>query len=327
MKTIGMGIASTLVVKGLLCLALLIGALASASGASAPGAPSGSSAGQSELLSVAGNPSVVRISRFTLLSAPLEPTCAVFDIRFRNPLVVAEISTFGLGRTLLAAWRIRGSAVDPLPMSSSSISCDVTTAWQPRLRLQMLEPGDRIDWRVAMKLDTGSLSADGTAIEGQILVSTDGKSAVTIPIKIERLPMSPLLTALAWFVGIVVPAGLTFWLARFSEARIDRKKREAERTEIERKQQEEFLAWRQLATSVDLMEEFFNQQLPAAHDLPNPCATLFAWMHSHSMLEKVPPAEYELLVEVCQVDDRQGFLNQLRKLFPERRAEVPAQWN
>ena len=322
MKLVEPGIANALVASGLLALASLTSALRPACAEE----PVSGAAAQSDRLRIAGNPSVVRFSRFTWQGAPSEPTCFVFDIRFRNPVVVAEISTSGLGRTLLAAARTDSAQPDPHPMAQSSVACDGKAAWQELLRLQMLERSESIDWRISVKLDTSSLLADGTSIDGQILVSTDGGRAIGIPLKVERLPMAPVVTALTWFVGIVVPAWLAYWLARLSEARIDRKKHEAERVEAERKREEDFLVWRQDPKSVELLDEFFGQQLPAAGGLRHPCTTLFDWMHSHSMLAKIPPAEFEALIETCRIDDRPGFLDQLQMLFPERRDQIPAQF-
>jgi hypothetical protein len=273
---------------------------------------------QPELLSVIGNPSVVRISRFTWLGAPSDPECTSFEIQVRNPFLTAEIWTLGLGHTTLAAWPADGSTGHQA--ATSLVSCDVGAAWQSRLRLPL---GNSLRWRIGVRLDTKSLSADGTTIEGQVLISTDRRGALSIPLKVERLPMSPFVTALAWFVGIVVPAGLGYWLTRLSEARIDHNKRVAERVATEQKQQEEFVAWRQVPSSVTLMDEFFDQQLPAAAGLPHPCVILFSWMHSAGMLAKVPPLDFETLATICQTDDRQSLLDHLRKLFPERANQLP----
>jgi hypothetical protein len=289
--------------------------------------PTDGTAARSERLSVSGNPSTVRISRFTLWDAPSEPTCFVFDIRFRNPLVMAEISTTGLGRTLLEAWRADAPAPPYPATAGASVACDGGTGWQERLRLQMLEREETIDWRVAVKLDTSPLVADGSTFEGQILVSPDGKGTVAIPLKVERSPMSPFMTAIAWLIGIVLPAGLTYWLTRQSEARNERKKREAERAELVRKQKEDFAIWRQDPGSVDLMDEFFDQQLPTARGLSHPCTMLFDWMHARSMLAKVPPADFEALAATCRTEDRENFLALLRKLFPEKSAKIPADLN
>jgi hypothetical protein len=291
---------------------------------------------QSELVWVSGNPSVVRIARFTLWGAPSDPTCVAFTIRFALQIVAVEISTLGLGATTLAPLPAGAAAHAP---SNDPIACpDAGTQWQERLRLQVLGPVANRDRQVAVKLDTRSLLADGTSVEGQVVVFVEGKGTIAVPLKVERLPMSPLVTALTWSLGIVFPAALGYWLTRLSDARTDRKKREDEdrldrkkrqdeRAELERKQKEAFMAWRQDPASIEIMDNFFEKELPATNGLVNRCQTLFEVMRSQGIVSKMPPSDFEAFIGVCAANSIQDFFDQLRKLFPEWKAAIDNQSN
>ena len=290
----------------------------------------------SELVRISGNTSVVRVARFALWGAPSDPTCVAFTVRVARQIAAAEISTLGLGAATLAPLPA-GSAVHA-PAADPFACPDAVTQWHERLQLEGFGLAQNRDRWVAVKLDMRSLLADGTSLEGQVVVSVEGKGSVAVPLKVERPPMSSMVTALTWSLGIVFPAILGYWLTRLSDARTDRKKREDEdqldrtkrndeRAELERKQQEVFLAWRQDPASIAIMDSFFDKEIPATNGLENRCRALFEVMKSKGIVSKMPPSSFEAFIGICEANGTRDFFEQLRILFPEWKTAIDKHLN
>jgi hypothetical protein len=277
-------------------------------------------------------PSVIRIA-YSLVSTFLPDTfgeepCAVLILRTPSPNADVEVTTFGLGHATLATGRDPARACQPGFAGDGKERLHLAYSGQPEVH----------DWILVVRPDPQPIAASGTAMEGQIVAFAEGVGMITLPLKVERLPMSPLLSSLVWAFGFVLPALLTYRLGRAADRWSDRRTaaREAAARQIELadkaqaarlEQAEAFRAWRQEPGSRQAIQRLVNEitiAIKTPEAAPH-CLRLFQSMHTNGLFTKMPVERYEMLLEICRAEDYARLLGVLRELFPER-PDIPAEW-
>jgi hypothetical protein len=272
-----------------------------------------------ELLGFSGNPQVVRVALWFFQHGSSARPCTVVHLRLADTVTTATVLTTGLGRALLAVVPHPATGCDPR----------FTLDWREQLQLNNYGSKKVRDWTLAVLPDATPLEADGTAMEGQIIAFAPGAGTVAVPVKVERLPLSPIMSALLWTIGIVLPAGLSYVLARAADSWNERRKVTLDREAELVKQREAFATWRQeeeARTAISaLLEEL--KAVRDTKDYQEPCHHLLNFMYGRGMLISMPSQARERLNMVCTAERRQELLDMLRELFPEVQTDIPATWN
>ena len=149
-----------------------------------------------------GMPAVVRVSRWPWEGAP-EGMCITFEVE--RAISRVEVTTAGLGHTFLAATvgddRIcdehRNAFVEKPGLQRSGLAKVTATHWEEKITLvssvastamsPSVTPGAATiaSWIIALKLDPGALFADGTSIDGRVIVIAPDHGVTSLPLKLE----------------------------------------------------------------------------------------------------------------------------------------------
>jgi hypothetical protein len=262
-------------------------------------------------LVMSGLPSTLRVSTIMPWSSP-DPPCATFRVRTVAPKALINLTTTGLGATLLT---------DEMPNRPVCSTVQVlrgshqAPAWTDRLVLEGgTGPPKIIDRLVAVRVDIDSLRADGVLMDGRILALAPGERTLEIPLKIERTPASPFFTAAAWFLGVFIPAaiaaGFGFLVAQYNAAETAQS---AFRTYV--------------AENPQVIAGFVDNQVKStllAPGVQGALKFLLGEMYRKNMLAKLPKPQSERLRQICFAEDRQQYLTLLTELFPELTSEINA---
>lgn len=269
-----------------------------------------------ELLSLAGNSPVLREASWTW--DEVRP-CMVMHVRVRGPFAQVEIATDGLGRTRLAA------------VSNPERACQFRHRldWRDRLTLRWSGLPDIHDFAFAVEADDTQLSEPGVTIEGRIVALAQGLGMVSVPLKVERLPLATWITAVAWAIGVVVPAGLAFFAGRQADRWNERHKAAADEAKQHADQVEAFAVWRQDPGARDSINEVLTEidGLIATPNYVRPCARVLDTMYGKGMLAAMPPEARRRLTDICTGERPNALLDTLSELFPEVQSRIPRQWS
>jgi hypothetical protein len=136
-----------------------------------------------------------------------------FVIRSRaKQLQDVEITSTGLGRVTFALDQPGGSdlAGQPGTVPADNKTCpEGSTQQTPCLRLRLL---DQAGQKVRVALPGSLVPQPGSSVAGKILIFAPQQKPVEVPLKVERPASDPIWTAAQWFLGITIPAVLTFLL-------------------------------------------------------------------------------------------------------------------
>jgi hypothetical protein len=186
-----------------------------------------------ELLGFSGNLQVLRVSLWFWQHGTAARPCMVLHLRATGTIPTVHVMTTGLGRAMLAI------ASDPTHACDRHLSLD----WREQIQLNYYGATGVQDWALAVLPDPTALEADGITMDGQIIALAPGAGTVAVPLKVERLPLSAIMSAVLWTLGVVLPAGLTYVLARTADRWNERRKVALDRQAARTAQIEAFADW------------------------------------------------------------------------------------
>src|SRR6266702_57487 len=260
-------------------------------------------------LVISGLPSTLRVSTVLPWSMPAT-LCAKFRIRTLAPKALVNLTTTGLGATLLTDALPNGVVCPTVQLPRGSRQAPAGT---DRLVLESgAGPPKVIDHFVTLQVDVDSLRTDGVLMDGRILAMAPGERTIEIPLKIERTAASPFFTAAAWFLGVFIPtvitAGLGFLVARYNSAE---SAQSAFRTYV--------------VENSAVIAAFVDNEVKAtllAPGVEGALKFLLGVMYRKNILAKLPKPESERLRRICLAEDRLQYLVLLTELFPELASET-----
>jgi hypothetical protein len=249
------------------------------------------------LVVVSGNPAALHLKP-PLNLAILSPfsrqseVCATFTVSARKDMVPEVVVTStGLGRAML---------FDPA------------------------KPGNRLaTWKLNNVTPAGStlclcISSDlvpntGDSIDGKILVLASDRKPVEVPIKLDRPSSDPPSSALLWFLALIVPALLTYWIARLTAYRTERNK-----------QVGRFVKYRDLAY-LDL-RDFFRTHYATLHkdntDDQQFAIELEKALREQRIWSRIPDQERAELTRRLRLTRRKETRILLARQFPDWKQEI-----
>lgn len=272
------------------------GSLAAETGSHGSGATPVPPAASAPPFFVTSYPSALRVSPRWLND--VEIPCVTFLVIGPSRSGSVRVTTSGLGRARLA------EAVNdkcPLP---SAVDKEVLTL-PPAVGL--------FERRIAMWIDPGPLSEPGAAMDGRILVWQEMTTPVVSSLRVERAPTATWFTAVSWFLGIAIPAGITYGFGRLL-ANVTARSKAKEDFRTFREERSETIG--------QFIREDLFAILNAKPPVERPGMVILQALHEKKLLSKMPQREFDQLKDACLVQDTRKILALLTKMLPEQSALI-----
>jgi hypothetical protein len=129
--------------------------------------------------------------------------CATFRVSAPPSVASLVLYTSGLGRTLLSETPTDGGS-----------RCPDAKGLRDRITLAKDNSGASIDRFVAIQADSNPLSTPGASMQGTVIALAGTKKVGESALKVERSPREESWTAITWVLSVLIPAGITFLIAR-----------------------------------------------------------------------------------------------------------------
>lgn len=229
-----------------------------------------------------------------------------------------SISGMGLGATAFAFIDSKGCASENKGEGGPAETCKVFRGggggwtknfgcWQPFLNLS-LDQQERV---IGVRVPVGLVQQAGNVIEGKIIVDQPLPKPIEIPLKIER-PPDPFSTGFQWFIGIAVPAGLSFILG-YGASKLN--SRFSSRTE----QLKKFAHYKD--KDYDALNAFFTNFYPTLYQDPVDAKRLAADLNRElrrkNILGELPHKERKKLEQALALCQQEQIKKSLSALFKD----------
>jgi hypothetical protein len=169
---------------------------------------------------------------------------------------------------------------------------------------------------IGVRLPIGLVQQAGNTVEGKIIVNEPLQKPLEIPLKIER-PPDPFSTGFQWFIGIAVPAGLSFLLG-YGASKLNT--RFSSRTE----QQKKFADYKD--TEYEVLNTFFTAFYPALYQEPvdtkRLAEDLNREMRRKNILGQIPQKERKKLEQALVLCRQEQIKKCLSSLFKDWKESI-----
>jgi hypothetical protein len=170
---------------------------------------------------------------------------------------------------------------------------------------------------IGVRIPAGLVQQAGNSIEGKITFDEALHKPLEVPLKIER-PPDPINTGLQWFLGIAVPAVLSFIIGYVVLKTNTRVSSRSEQVNAFNTFKDE---------SYDVLDTFFTVFYPAAYQAnPRDAKIVFGAlrkeMRNQKILKSIPQKERKLLERAMNLFEEEQFHASLIVLFKEWQGSI-----
>ncbi len=159
--------------------------------------------------------------------------------------------------------------------------------------------------RIAVYIDAAHQVRAGVPLAGELIFLAEGSKPEQVKIKLKPLPVSAFGQALAWTLGIGVPALLTFLLGLSGQ-----------RIKTRSDAEDNFFNFRfsNHAKIKKFFTEYYPTLLKEREDFPG---NVYEKLIEQALFEPVPPHYAKPILRSLKKNDAQGFEKALKRAFPE----------
>lgn len=179
----------------------------------------------------------------------------------------------------------------------------------PSLALSNLKTGEEV--KIRMRFPCDLVSDPGDALEGKILILAAPQKPLEVPLKIQTPPASSFYIALLWFLGVVIPALIGYWIYKLQSRWTE--------------QRAQWAVWEKyIYNNRPTLQDFFTVHYKQmfAHNATEFAKEVKDEFVKREMIDKIPPREWRKLENAIERCNRRAIQRRLARFFPVWKKQI-----